>query len=45
MTLCNRCGTEFENYFNGMHWCPSCGKQFLLDENLLKTSNEPKSKL
>ncbi|MFH1637669.1 MAG: hypothetical protein ABIB71_04575 [Candidatus Woesearchaeota archaeon] len=33
MTLCNRCSTEFENYFNGMHWCPSCGKQFMIDEN------------
>lgn len=36
MTLCNRCGNDFENYFNGVYWCVYCGKQFLIDENLLK---------
>lgn len=36
MTHCNRCGTEFDNYFNGKHWCPNCGKQFMFDENILK---------
>ncbi|MEA3379164.1 MAG: hypothetical protein U9Q69_06050 [Nanoarchaeota archaeon] len=34
MTHCNRCDTEFNNYFNNIHWCPNCGKQFVIDENL-----------
>lgn len=36
MTHCNRCNSEFDNYFNGMHWCPACGKQFAFDENVMK---------
>jgi len=43
MTRCNRCGNEFDNFVNGMHWCPQCGKQFAFDENLLK-KEEKKSK-
>ena len=35
MTLCNRCGAEFDNYFRGYHWCPSCGKVFMYDENVI----------
>jgi len=26
MTLCERCGEEFENYYLGYNWCPGCGK-------------------
>ena len=26
MTECNRCGEDFENFFNGYNWCPNCGK-------------------
>ncbi len=33
MTDCNRCGEEFENFFNGYHWCPACGKVFQYDMN------------
>ncbi len=36
MTHCNRCRNDFDNFFNGRHWCPYCGKMFLFDENLLK---------
>jgi len=36
MTLCNKCGNEFDNLFNGKHWCTICGKQFIFDENELK---------
>ena len=25
MTDCTRCDENFSNYFNGYHWCPSCG--------------------
>lgn len=42
MTLCNRCGNDFENYFNGVYWCVYCGKQFLIDENLLKQLEKSK---
>ncbi len=36
MTLCNRCGNEFHNSINGVHWCTVCGKQFMFDENKVK---------
>lgn len=36
MAHCNRCDKDFENYYNGVHWCPYCGKQFMIDENELK---------
>jgi rRNA maturation endonuclease Nob1 len=42
MTHCNRCGRNFDNFFNGVHWCPYCGKQFMIDENLLKKKEEEK---
>lgn len=44
MTICNRCGNDFENFFNGMHWCPFCGKQFIFDENILKEKKKSKKK-
>jgi len=44
MTKCNRCGNEFENYFNGMHWCTFCGKQFLFDENQIKEMQKEEAK-
>ena len=44
MTHCNRCGNDFENYFNGVHWCTFCGKQFLFDENMLKQHEEEMKK-
>lgn len=40
MTRCNRCGGEFDNFFNGMHWCTVCGKQFMFDENILKEKDK-----
>ncbi len=40
MTLCNRCGNEFNNFFNGVHWCIHCGKQFMFDENLIAKKKE-----
>lgn len=40
MTHCNRCGSDFDNQFNGVHWCPSCGKQFMFDENALKKDSK-----
>jgi len=40
MTHCNRCGTEFDNFFNGVNWCPVCGKQFMFDMNALKESEK-----
>jgi len=36
MTLCNRCGNNFDNFFNNTHWCTICGKQFMFDLNELK---------
>jgi len=39
MTICNRCGNEFDNCFNGVHWCIYCGKQFALDTNQFKKKN------
>lgn len=42
MTQCNRCKGEFDNFFNGRHWCPNCGMMFSFDENALK--EEPKKK-
>lgn len=42
MTHCNRCGTEFDNFFNGVHWCVNCGKQFAFDMNLLKEDKKEK---
>ena len=33
MTNCNRCGENFDNHFNGYHWCPNCGKVFQFDIN------------
>jgi len=44
MTKCNRCGNHFDNFFNGVHWCVYCGKQFLFDENLLKKQEEERKK-
>jgi len=44
MTLCNRCGNEFDNYFNNAYWCVYCGKQFLIDENLLRKEEKIKEK-
>ncbi|MFH1332427.1 MAG: hypothetical protein ABIH63_04055 [archaeon] len=43
MTHCNRCGNQFDNYFNGIYWCVYCGKQFLIDENLIR-KNKAKEK-
>ncbi len=36
MTHCNKCNSDFDNFFNGVNWCPICGKQFMFDENTLK---------
>ena len=44
MTQCNRCGSEFDNFFNGVYWCTYCGKQFLFDENLVKNADKSKGK-
>lgn len=45
MTKCNRCGNEFDNYFNGIYWCVYCGKQFVFDDNRLrKAKKETKKK-
>lgn len=44
MTRCNRCGNEFENFFNGIHWCTVCGKQFMFDENVLKEESKKSKK-
>lgn len=44
MTHCNRCGNEFDNYFNAVYWCTYCGKQFLIDENLLRKEEKSKKK-
>jgi len=33
MAICNRCGENFDNLFNGLHWCTNCGKQFAFDIN------------
>ena len=43
MTQCNRCGTEFDNWFNGYHWCPDCGKVFVYDENCTKKQKDETS--
>ena len=43
MTKCNRCGSEFDNYFNGVHWCIFCGKQFAIDENIFKKEKTKKT--
>ncbi|RME54504.1 transposase [Candidatus Woesearchaeota archaeon] len=40
MTHCNRCGEDFDNFFNGVHWCTNCGKQFAIDINMLKKETE-----
>ncbi|MEK6816190.1 MAG: hypothetical protein AABY09_01130 [Nanoarchaeota archaeon] len=44
MTHCNRCGIEFDNFFNGVNWCVNCGKQFMFDENELKRQEEERKK-
>jgi len=44
MTRCNRCGNDFDNFFNGTHWCTVCGKQFMFDENALKKEEYAKNK-
>ena len=44
MTKCNRCGNEFDNFFQGAYWCVYCGKQFLFDENLMKKQEESKKR-
>ena len=44
MTICNRCGNEFNNIFNDVHWCTVCGKQFMFDENVLKEENKKSKK-
>mgnify|MGYP001611751340 CR=1 FL=1 len=38
MAKCNRCGNEFDNWFQGTHWCVHCGMQFITE------SNKPKEK-
>jgi|ETNmetMinimDraft_2_1059921.scaffolds.fasta_scaffold121905_1 hypothetical protein len=40
MVHCNRCGNEFDNFFNGVNWCVYCGKIFAFDENLLKEKKQ-----
>ncbi|MBS3117715.1 hypothetical protein J4430_02445 [Candidatus Woesearchaeota archaeon] len=42
MTKCNRCGNNFDNFFNGFHWCIYCGKQFMFDANQLREQQESK---
>ncbi len=42
MTKCNRCGNDFNNFFNGMHWCIYCGKQFSYDDNLFEEQKNKK---
>lgn len=44
MTHCNRCGNEFDNFFNGAYWCVYCGKQFAFDENLLNQKEDKEKK-
>ncbi|MBI2667407.1 hypothetical protein HYX17_01400 [Candidatus Woesearchaeota archaeon] len=44
MTHCNRCGNEFDNFFNGVYWCVYCGRQFAFDENTLNQKQDKKGK-
>ena len=46
MTECNRCGEDFENFFNGYNWCPNCGKVFVYNlSNFVKNYEESFSEI
>jgi len=36
MAKCERCEEDFNNFFNGYHWCPSCGLAFRFEKCELK---------